>query len=96
MVLVLSGSKEQSDPWDERFEQLKSFQKEHGHCRVVPTSTGKDSNTHQLYHWVKNQRQDGKSKAMSEERIQKLNDICFEWSILVGVDWDEIRTAEGV
>jgi hypothetical protein len=42
-------------PWDERFEQLKAFQKEHGHCRV-PGVKEKDSATHQLSVWVKNQR----------------------------------------
>jgi hypothetical protein len=68
--------------WDERLEELKAFQKEHGHCRV-PLSTGKYS---ELYHWVSNQR---KRTSMTEERIQKLNDIGYEWSLRVLVDWDE-------
>jgi hypothetical protein len=62
-------------PWGERFEELKAFQKEHGHCRVPP-STGKESDTHKLYHWVSYQR---RSASISEERIQKLNALGFEW-----------------
>jgi hypothetical protein len=78
--------------WDGRFEELKAFQKEHGHCRV-PGKTSKDSATHQLAWWVSNQRaqykmlQQGKKSQMKEERIQKLNDIGVEWS--VSVNWDE-------
>jgi transposase-like protein len=84
----------QCTPWDERFEELKAFQKEHGHCRVINNRQDKDSSdTHQLYHWVRNQRvqfkllQQGKKSLSREERIQKLNDIGFVWTFTH--DWDE-------
>jgi hypothetical protein len=41
--------------WDERFKELKAFQKEHGHCHV-PGVHRKDSATHQLASWVAKQR----------------------------------------
>jgi RNase H-fold protein (predicted Holliday junction resolvase) len=81
------------DSWDERFEQLKAFQKERGHCHV-PGTQNKDKAIHQLGAWVARQRvqykllQKGKNSPMKEERIQMLNDIGFEWSVPV-VDWDE-------
>jgi hypothetical protein len=84
--------------WHERFEQLKAFQKEHGHCRV-PGRKEKNSSTHQLSTWVSNQRaqymllQQGKGSHMKEARIHKLNDIGFEWSLLteavVILSWHE-------
>jgi hypothetical protein len=73
--------------WDERFEQLKAFQNDHGHCRV-PGVKDKDSATHKLALRVTTQRQQYKKSKMKEERIQKLNDIGFEWNV-TGVGWDE-------
>jgi hypothetical protein len=81
--------------WDEMLEALKVFQQEHGHCRV-PLTQAKDTDIYQLAVWVKVQRrqykflQQGKKSQMKEERIQKLNDIGFEWSVIVtSVDWHE-------
>jgi hypothetical protein len=79
--------------WDERFNQLRAFQDEQGHCRV-PQS--KDSDTYQLSLWVKLQRkhyklvQQGKKSPITQERIQKLNGIGFSWFIQQErVSWDE-------
>jgi hypothetical protein len=79
------------DEWDERFEQLKAFQKEHGHCRV-PGMRDKDSATRTLALWVSKQRLQSTRLLpyKKEERAQKLNDIGFEWSLLAYKDeWDE-------
>jgi hypothetical protein len=70
--------------WDERFEELKAFQKEHGHWRV-PGLNKKDSATKQLALWVSTQRrqyrllQQGKKSQITQERIQKLNGFGFAW-----------------
>jgi hypothetical protein len=83
---------QQGKHWDESFEQLKAFQKEHGHCRI-PGRNSKDSATKQLATWVMTQRkeykflQQGKKSRMKEERIQKLNEIGMEWSVFH--DWDK-------
>jgi len=67
--------------WDECFEDLKLFEKEHGHTRVP-----------QLYplnqrmaNWVNSQRKtyellkSGKMSPMTAERIEKLEQIGFVW-----------------
>jgi hypothetical protein len=81
--------------WDERFEELRAFQNEHGHCRV--SQAEKDDDTHQLALWVKLQRkeyklfQQGKKSAITQGRIQKLNGVGFTWSFMLRerVTWDE-------
>ena len=60
--------------WDQRFEELKKFRDEHGHCRVprVPSRSGK------LGKWVDHQRYNKSIRAArSEERIAKLEAIGF-------------------
>jgi hypothetical protein len=70
--------------WDERFEQLKAFKKEHGHFRVI-REQGKDSAANQLAVWLSRQRaqykrlQQGKKSTIKEESIQKLNEIGLVW-----------------
>jgi len=67
------------DLWESMFEQLKSYKIKHGHCNV-PQRAGK------LGRWVDNQRtqyrllQDGKQASITDERIQKLKSIGFQWS----------------
>jgi hypothetical protein len=76
------------DSCHERFEQLKAFQKDHGHCRV---SLDKKKKTAQLINWLlcgyqnnwyninvcEKARKD--SSIISEERFQKLYEIGFDW-----------------
>ena len=59
--------------WDQRFEELKKFRDEHGHCRV-PQKSGK------LGQWVKHQRNTKSVRvARSEEKTAKLEAIgCFD------------------
>jgi hypothetical protein len=72
--------------WSVRYEELKAFQKQHGHCRV-PGAKLKDSDTYQLANWVQTQRrkfkllQEGKKSYVTEERLRKLNEVGFEWSL---------------
>jgi len=66
------------DGWNERFEQLKRYKKDHGNCNV-PT---KYEANPQLARWVHNQRQvykgQGKGK-ITEEQIKLLEEIGFKW-----------------
>ena len=61
------------------FDQLKSYKAKHGHCNV-PKRTGK------LGTWVNFQRvqyrllQEGKHSYICDERIRKLESVCFQWS----------------
>jgi hypothetical protein len=70
----------QGATWRERLNDLISFRLKHNHCNVP-------SNFHdrQLASWVKCQRRqfkiytEGKRSNMTPERIQELEEICFEW-----------------
>merc|ERR1712150_227607 len=62
------------------FGELESYKVKHGHCNVPPIA-GK------LGRWVAYQRvqyrllQEGKQSSMTDERIQKLESIGFQWSL---------------
>ena len=80
--------------WNDRYEELQQYRYKYGDCNVPVKWT---DNT-QLGVWVKRQREqyrlhkDGKESSMTEERIKKLNDIGFEWVLLVKgvrIDWDD-------
>jgi hypothetical protein len=76
--------------WGERFEALKAFKQKHGHCRVLKSRLNSKTNqlnskTNQLANLVMNQRRLymevrlGKKPRCCDERIQKLNEIGFDW-----------------
>lgn len=73
--------------WSQKFELLCDFHSKNGHCRV-PESFQVE--TIKLGQWVKEQRKCYKSKksmaveghrgtTVTQDRIAKLNSICFEW-----------------
>eukprot|EP00985_Skeletonema_marinoi_P012441 scaffold6003_cov126-Skeletonema_marinoi.AAC.1 len=84
--------------WEERFAELKAFEKEHGHTNVpsvYPTNP-------QLGNWVTEQRthyrlkKEGKQSSMKNERIRELEAIGFVWVLQAKgpqVKWEE-RFAE--
>ena len=68
--------------WHDRFEELKLYKEEHGHC-FVPKSCNQYRH---LGHWISNQRRLGilfhrgeECGGMTESRIELLNDIGFGW-----------------
>ena len=66
-----------SKQWDEKFSELIKFKKQHKHCNVTAT----DRNCRQLASWVDGQRQNWRKKTLSRERIGRLNEIGFRWSV---------------
>ena len=66
--------------WEERFEQLREYQKVYKHCNVPKNYDFK------LALWVQAQRRqyrkfvNSERTSMSEERIDKLESIGFEWN----------------
>ena len=72
----------QSGNWMERYAELVDFKKKHGHC-LVP-NTFKENPP--LAEWVKRQRYQyklrnlGEHNSMTEERIQKLEQLGFVWN----------------
>ena len=68
------------DHWQEKFELLATYSEEHGNCDVPRKHES-------LGRWVAEQRSEYKKKAgdkksaMTEEKINMLNAIGFDWSI---------------
>jgi len=61
--------------WEEKFQLLVDYQKEHGTTRV-------SRSTHPvLGHWVKHQRALYNRKTLTEYRLKRLNSIGFKWQI---------------
>lgn len=63
--------------WGEMFERLLKYKKKHGDCDV-PSSFPADSN---LANWVANQRHRKKMNSLASDRVQKLNEVGFLWSV---------------
>ena len=78
--------------WNERFDQLREFKVQFGHCRVP----NRYSDNPKLGKWVVNQRtnyrlqQEGKPSHMTAERIQELESVDFKRDIRAHiVSWNE-------
>lgn len=76
------------DRWNRKFELLCAFRRENGHCRV-PCSF--EVEAVKLGHWVHDQRAFYKKfmkghgqAAITQDRIDQLNSIGFEWSLKKG------------
>ena len=84
----------QYEQWQEKFEELSEFQRQHGHCNVPR----KHNNTMMLWRWVKRQKyqyklfKEGKQSTLSQERISALENVGITWDCH-GSTWSE-RLAE--
>jgi hypothetical protein len=67
--------------WEKRYQQLEQFYNEDGHCHVPQG----DSKNPRLGNWCMNQRtayrfyQKGEQTALTQERIDKLKVLNFQW-----------------
>ena len=59
--------------WLRRFDELEHYKNEHGDCNV-PKNQG------QLGTWVNWQRHTCREGKLSDERVQRLNELGFEWN----------------
>ena len=71
--------------WDERFEQLKGYKKDHGDCNVPARYKVNPS----LGQWVNDQRKAYKNGKLSKERIESLQEVGFAGREVSVVGWDE-------
>ena len=62
--------------WNEKFELLKAYKREHG-TAIVPEL--KDSIDNSLSYWVKRQRSKYHRKKLRRDRQEKLDEIGFVW-----------------
>ena len=79
--------KVQGEAWEARFRDMLRFRAGRGHCRV-PKQHPADQ---RLSHWVYEQRKNHKGlrtgskrgrRGLTDERIQRLEEVGFEWSVL--------------
>jgi hypothetical protein len=64
--------------WESMFVALLQYKAMHGDCNV-PRGYPRDP---ALSTWVSEQRTRKKDKSLSQERINRLNEICFDWDLL--------------
>ena len=62
--------------WEQRFNELEQFESANGHCNIP----GRSSEHPKLANWVKGQRSQYKKGRISDDRVQRLDDIGFAWS----------------
>ncbi|RKZ83353.1 MAG: hypothetical protein DRR19_19260 [Candidatus Parabeggiatoa sp. nov. 1] len=74
--------------WDEMYEKLIEYKNIHGNCNVP----NKYYENPQLGIWVGDLRKAKKRGKLSQERIDKLNKICFVWDLLAQA-WEDNFTA---
>ena len=78
--------------WNEALAELKRYKEKHGDCMVntVQSTIRIGNSTRNLGQWVKRQRKEykkydnGEKNNLTEDRINKLNDIGFDFSPPVG------------
>ncbi len=63
--------------WEDMFEELAKFRKQHGHCHVPLNEEAYIA----LGRWVATQRFRSEIDALSPERMQRLTDLGFIWSV---------------
>ena len=66
-------TEEQENKWNEYYELLKKFQKEHGHCNVPTRIDFKFSS------WLNHQREFFSKKLLRQDRKDKLDALGFCW-----------------
>jgi uncharacterized protein YjiS (DUF1127 family) len=73
-----------AEVWEKHFRELETFRKRHGHCEVVTLSKTYAA----LTDWVYTQRRRRRLGKLSEEQIQRLDELGFTWNH-AAVRWDE-------
>ena len=73
----------QSKQWDERFDELLAYKAVHGNVNI-PTDP-----SNELWVWVRKQRQSHSKSLLSQDRLQRLVEIGFNWDPRAS-KWDEM------
>ena len=78
--------------WDTKFHDLVAYKDTHGGSCNVPQRYAENP---QLGNWVDTQRrqykkfqQDPATSSMTQERIERLESIAFEWGVTFSAKWD--------
>jgi len=71
--------------WEEKYQELVAFHREHGHCLVGGNRNGGHGNNPSLAVWIKCQRRQmklkiqGRPSNITDHRIERLNGLGFCW-----------------
>ena len=78
--------------WDMKFNELVAYKDAHGGSCNVPQRYAENP---QLGKWVSTQRteykkfqQDPSTSFMTQERIERLESIAFDWVVTLSAEWD--------
>ncbi|SMQ86975.1 Superfamily II DNA or RNA helicase [Bacillus sp. OV166] len=63
------------EQWEEKYQELLAFKEKHGHCSVPQGFKENPS----LASWISNQRTYYKTGTLSQERVERLNELGFVW-----------------
>jgi len=80
---AMDWKKSNQDSWVQKYDELKEFKEKNGHCNV-PFSSGMMGN------WVIRQRKLYKQGRLSEDRVAKLNELGFQWSVFSQESYQEM------
>jgi hypothetical protein len=86
-----SGRRWWVSAWEDSLSELADYRRIHGHCNVPQ----KYSENTKLGQWVATQRRncrlhlEGKTSPMTTFRIQELESLDFEWSVVSVTAWDD-------
>ena len=95
-ILKQPESRAERLPWEERYQQLLAFKEQHGHTVVPQHYPGG------LGNWVHQQRthyvyfKTGRKSLMTQQKVNKLNDAGFVFSVKKGKTWDPQTSASDV
>ena len=84
LLISIGFAWEPSTTWEEMYQRLVAYKKEHKHT-IVPSNYKEDP---PLAHWVGTQRGVHKKKKMAEERKRLLISIGFVWEL--STTWEEM------
>eukprot|EP00579_Thalassiosira_antarctica_P005289 CAMPEP_0201902528 /NCGR_PEP_ID=MMETSP0902-20130614/55000_1 /ASSEMBLY_ACC=CAM_ASM_000551 /TAXON_ID=420261 /ORGANISM="Thalassiosira antarctica, Strain CCMP982" /LENGTH=497 /DNA_ID=CAMNT_0048436531 /DNA_START=126 /DNA_END=1616 /DNA_ORIENTATION=+ len=85
---------QQKKIWNEKYDLLVEYKQEHGHCNVPQSGI---FNSQNLGSWVDTQRRSYRKGTLLHDRLVRLNEIGFNWSVYdvmgrtmcVRVSWEE-------
>mmetsp|Transcript_32474 Transcript_32474/g.58704 ORF Transcript_32474/g.58704 Transcript_32474/m.58704 type:complete len:359 (-) Transcript_32474:308-1384(-) len=76
---------QQKKIWNEKYDLLVEYKQEHGHCNVPQSGI---FNSQSLGSWVDTQRRSYRKGTLLHDRLVRLNEIGFNWSVH-DVSWEE-------
>mmetsp|Transcript_1743 Transcript_1743/g.2818 ORF Transcript_1743/g.2818 Transcript_1743/m.2818 type:complete len:294 (-) Transcript_1743:336-1217(-) len=83
---------QQKKIWNEKYDLLVEYKQEHGHCNVPQSGI---FNSQSLGSWVDTQRRSYRKGTLLHDRLVRLNEIGFKWSMYdamgrsMCVSWEE-------